>query len=49
MGLPGSDCPAGQLEVVTGRRVVSSVGSTDGDIRQVDNQRVAQSFSFVVP
>jgi hypothetical protein len=44
-----SDCVAGQLEVVTGIRSVSTSGSTDGDVRTVNNALANQSFFFVVP
>jgi Collagen triple helix repeat (20 copies) len=44
-----SDCPSGQLEVLTGIRSVSSNGSTDGDVRTVTNTHTDQAFFFVVP
>jgi hypothetical protein len=46
--LPGN-CPAGQLEVVTGVRSVSTAGSPDGDVRQVSNTSQDEPFFFVVP
>jgi hypothetical protein len=44
-----SACPAGQLEVITGIRYVSTAGSPDGDVRSVNNGYHAEPFFFVVP
>jgi hypothetical protein len=45
----GSNCPAGQLQVETGFRTESLVGSADGDVRQVTNTENDELFFFVVP
>jgi hypothetical protein len=45
----GSDCPPGQLEVITGIRQVSTSGSADGDVRTVSNVLANEGFFFVVP
>ena len=42
-------CPAGRLEVITGFRGVSTIGSPDGDVRTVSNTLLNQTFFFVVP
>jgi hypothetical protein len=44
-----ADCPAGQLEVITGFRAVSTSGSADGDVRTVTNTESNQGFFFIVP
>jgi hypothetical protein len=44
-----NDCPAGYLMVVTGFRSVSTAGSTDGDVRTVNNNLAPEGFFFVVP
>ena len=44
-----ADCPAGQLEVLTGAHAVSTSGSADGDVRTVNNGPHDESFFFVVP
>jgi hypothetical protein len=43
------NCAAGQLEVFTGVRSVSTSGSVDGDVRTVNNTLTNQPFFFVVP
>ena len=43
------DCPAGDLEVFTGVRSVSTVGSGDNDVRTVTNTGIEEGFFFVVP
>jgi hypothetical protein len=43
------DCNAGQLEVVTGVRSVTTTGSTDNDVREVDNLPQNEGFFFIVP
>jgi hypothetical protein len=45
----GLNCPAGQPEVLTGFRSVSTSGSTDGDVRTVNNTLANEGFLFVVP
>jgi hypothetical protein len=45
----GLNCPAGQPEVLTGFRSVSTSGSTDGDVRTVNNTLANEPFMFVVP
>jgi hypothetical protein len=44
-----NDCPAGHLMVVTGFRSVSTAGSSDGDVRTVNNSLAPEGFFFVVP
>jgi len=44
-----SACPAGQLEVVTGARQVSTSGSPDGDVHGINMGYHAEPFFFVVP
>jgi Collagen triple helix repeat (20 copies) len=44
-----NDCPAGHLMVVTGVRWVSTAGSTDGDVRTINNSLTPEGFFFVVP
>jgi hypothetical protein len=44
-----NDCPAGHLMVMTGFRSVSTAGSTDGDVRTVNNSVAPEGFFFVVP
>jgi hypothetical protein len=43
------DCPAGQLQVDTFTRTVSTTGSADGDVRTIDNELNNSAFFFVVP
>jgi hypothetical protein len=43
------DCPAGQLQVDTFTRTVSTTGSPDGDVRTIDNELNNSAFFFVVP
>jgi len=43
------DCPAGDLEVRTGIRTVSTDGSPDGDVRTVSTVALNEGFFFVVP
>jgi hypothetical protein len=45
----GPNCLAGQPEVYTGIRSVSTSGSTDGDVRTVNNTLANEPFMFVVP
>jgi hypothetical protein len=44
-----SACAAGQLQVMTGLRTVSTTGSSDGDVRTVNNAYADQGFFFVIP
>jgi len=44
-----SACAAGQMQVITGLRSVSTTGSSDGDIRTVNNDFADQGFFFVIP
>jgi hypothetical protein len=39
----------GQLEVLTGVRSVTTTGSTDNDVREVDNLPQDEGFFFIVP
>jgi hypothetical protein len=43
------DCRAGELEVRTGIRTISTVGSPDGDVRTVTLEPLDEGFFFVVP
>jgi hypothetical protein len=43
------DCPAGDLEVRTGIRTISTDGSPDGDVRTVSTVALDEGFFFVVP
>jgi hypothetical protein len=43
------DCDVGQLEVLTGVRSVTTTGSTDNDVREVDNLPQDEGFFFIVP
>jgi hypothetical protein len=43
------DCPAGDLEVRTGIRTISTAGSPDADVRTVTNEPLNEGFFFVVP
>jgi hypothetical protein len=45
----GPNCVAGQQEVYTGFRSVSTSGSADGDVRTVNNTLANEGFLFVVP
>ena len=45
----GPNCVAGQQEVYTGFRSVSTSGSADGDVRTVNNTLANEPFLFVVP
>jgi hypothetical protein len=45
----GPNCSAGQEEVYTGFRSVSTSGSADGDVRTVNNTLANEGFLFVVP
>jgi hypothetical protein len=42
-------CTPGQLEVDTGVRTVTTEGSADGDVSEVDNVPAEQGFFFVIP
>jgi hypothetical protein len=42
------DCPAGDLEVRTGIRTISTGGSPDADVRTVSTAPVNEGFFFVV-
>jgi Collagen triple helix repeat (20 copies) len=42
-------CAAGQLEVDTGVRTVTTTGSADNDVREVDNVPQNEGFFFIVP
>jgi hypothetical protein len=42
-------CAAGQMQVITGFRSVSTTGSSDGDVRTVNNDVADQGFFFVIP
>ena len=44
-----SACAAGQMQVITGLRTVSTTGSSDGDVRTVNNAYTDQGFFFVIP
>jgi hypothetical protein len=44
-----SACAAGQMQVMTGLRTVSTTGSSDGDVRTVNNAYADQGFFFVIP
>jgi hypothetical protein len=44
-----NDCPSGDLMVMTGVRTVVTTGSTDGDVRVVQNTQSPEGFFFVVP
>jgi hypothetical protein len=43
------DCPAGDLEVRTGIRTISTDGSPDADVRTVSTVPLNEGFFFVVP
>jgi hypothetical protein len=43
------DCPAGDLEVRTGIRTISTGGSPDADVRTVSTAPLDEGFFFVVP
>ena len=43
------DCPAGDLEIRTGIRTVSTDGSPDADVRTVSTAPLNEGFFFVVP
>lgn len=43
------DCPAGNLEVRTGIRTISTDGSPDADVRTVMTAPLNEGFFFVVP
>jgi hypothetical protein len=43
------DCPAGDLEVRTGIRTISTGGSPDADVRTVSTVPLNEGFFFVVP
>jgi hypothetical protein len=43
------DCPAGELEVRTGIRTISTDGSPDADVRTVSTVALDEGFFFVVP
>jgi hypothetical protein len=43
------DCPAGDLEVRTGIRTISTGGSPDGDVRTISTVALDEGFFFVVP
>jgi hypothetical protein len=45
----GPECAAGELEVITGTRMPSTSGSTDGDLRTETNTFGNEGFFFVVP
>jgi hypothetical protein len=37
------------MQVITGLRTVSTTGSSDGDVRTVNNAYTDQGFFFVIP
>lgn len=43
------DCPAGDLEVRTGIRTISTGGSPDADVRTVSTAPLDEGFFFIVP
>ena len=43
------DCPAGDLEVRTGIRTISTDGSPDADVRTITTEPLNEGFFFVVP
>ena len=43
------DCPAGDLEVRTGIRSISTDGSPDADVRTITTEPLDEGFFFVVP
>jgi hypothetical protein len=43
------DCLAGDLEVRTGIRSISTDGSPDADVRTITTERLDEGFYFVVP
>lgn len=43
------DCPAGDLEVRTGIRTISTDGSPDADVRTVSTVPLNEGFFFIVP
>ena len=43
------DCPAGDLEVRTGIRSISTDGSPDADVRTITTEPLNEGFFFVVP
>jgi hypothetical protein len=43
------DCPAGDLEVRTGIRTISTGGSPDADVRTITTEALNEGFFFVVP
>jgi hypothetical protein len=43
------DCPAGDVEVRTGIRTISTDGSPDADVRTITTEPLNEGFFFVVP